>query len=734
MKTKAILAGFCWLACLNLLLAGESADDSKVDRLVKELGTANNEARKRAIAELAQLGTKARSAAASLTRLLESENAQLRVLSAFALFRIAPETKGLESVFREALGSRDQEVRAIAAIALAQMGPSEPATVPALVQTLADEEAQTAEFAAAALARMGQPAAVAALTEALGSRQSQRRELAAEALGKIGKPAEPAIPSLIKLLKDPDGRVCNEAAKALGSFAPERKELIPHLRDTMKTYGSNYVATSAAESLGRFGPEAVPVLLELLRDERSPGGYGTVWAFQAMGPRGVADLVRAMNDPKPDVRAGVLGGLVKIGQSAVPELAGLLDSDKVALRRGAAWALGILGRPAPTATAALVRAVKSEDAELREAAVFALSQMRCVAAVPAVREALRDGSERVRFEAKMALRVLDRQADAKVVLSPEAEPARLPKAGEVNRFVGHEDSLVCVAFLPDGRRVLSGSHDGTVRQWDVDTGDQRRCFRIQGSVQALALPSDARWVACGGVFQRVHLLDLTTGQEVQQFDHQGRVTALAVTSQGDRVLSGGLPHDLNPARTVRLWDVASGKEVRSFASPFGAVGTLAISGDCRRALCAGDFRTPPGPCVPSWRVWDLQTGDMVFERAAAEVGFGGEAVLSTDGRRVLAPDHAGRSLSLWDLDAGKELKQMPNRSHICSIAMSPDGTRGVAGRADGRIDVYDVQRGRLVTTFATHSGPIVALAFSPEGRCAVSGGTDRLVRLWQLPE
>jgi WD40 repeat protein len=319
------------------------------------------------------------------------------------------------------------------------------------------------------------------------------------------------------------------------------------------------------------------------------------------------------------------------------------------------------------------------------------------------------------------------------VPAPATKPARRSRTGEAVRFVGHENSVVCVAFFPDGS-VLSGSHDGTVRQWDVDSGDQRRCLRIQGSVQALALPRDARWVACGGVFQRVHLVDLTTGQEVQQFDHQGGVNALAVTPRGDRVLSGGLPHDLNPARTVRLWDVASRSEVRSFGLPMGNVTALAISGDGRRALCAGVFRTArDGESAPSWRVWDLETGDTVFERATADAGFANAAVLSADGRRVLAPDHAGRSLSLWDLDAGKELKQMPNRSHICSIAMSPDGTRGVAGRADGSIDIYDLQQGQTVTTFATRSGPILAMTFSPDGRCAVSGGTDRLVRLWHLP-
>jgi WD40 repeat protein len=200
------------------------------------------------------------------------------------------------------------------------------------------------------------------------------------------------------------------------------------------------------------------------------------------------------------------------------------------------------------------------------------------------------------------------------------------------------------------------------------------------------------------------------------------------------MLSGGLPHDLNPARMVRLWDVASGKEIRSFGFPTGNVTSLAISADGRRALCARILRTAlDGQPGPSWRVWDLETGETVFERAASESGIACAAVLSADGRRVLAADHAGHSLSFWDVDVGKEVKRMPNTSYVFGIALSPDGTRGLAGRADGSIDVYDLQQGRIVTTLATHSGSIIALAFSPNGRFAVSGGSDRLVRLWHLP-
>jgi len=186
-------------------------------------------------------------------------------------------------------------------------------TISGLVSALGDEDAQTAEFASAALARMGKPA-VGALIGCLDSDNSQKRKLAANALARIGKPAEAAVPELIKLLQDREGRVCNEAAKALGSFAPEHKEAIPHLMQTMKTYGSNYVATSAAQSLGKFGLQVLPLLREVLRDEQSEARYAVKWALEAMGRQEVTEGTVLYVFPDGRLRVWLGGeGALKVG-------------------------------------------------------------------------------------------------------------------------------------------------------------------------------------------------------------------------------------------------------------------------------------------------------------------------------------------------------------------------------------------------------------------------------------
>src|SRR5439155_6341691 len=100
---------------------------------------------------------------------------------------------------------------------------------------------------------------------------------------------------------------------------------------------------------------------------------------------------------------------------------------------------------------------------------------------------------------------------------------RVPLGREIRRFLGHKDSVVAVAFSPNGRSALSGSWDGTVRLWDLETGKELRRF---------------------------------TG-------HSGAVDSVALSPDGRRALSGG--ND----RTVRLWEVETGKELRRFAGHEG---------------------------------------------------------------------------------------------------------------------------------------------------------------------
>jgi sugar lactone lactonase YvrE len=133
-------------------------------------------------------------------------------------------------------------------------------------------------------------------------------------------------------------------------------------------------------------------------------------------------------------------------------------------------------------------------------------------------------------------------------------------SGQERQFPGHQGFVYGVAFSPDGRRALSGgAADRQMMLWDLQAGKELRRFTgLHGQLRTVAFSPDGhKAVHAGG--NEVTLWDLQTGQPSRQFrGHSGAVNAVAFSPDGRRLATGGSD------RTIRLWDVASGREVHRF--------------------------------------------------------------------------------------------------------------------------------------------------------------------------
>jgi WD40 repeat protein len=145
-----------------------------------------------------------------------------------------------------------------------------------------------------------------------------------------------------------------------------------------------------------------------------------------------------------------------------------------------------------------------------------------------------------------------------------------------------------VALSPDGRTIVSGSLDRTVKVWDAHDG--RLLRSLEGhtdSVNAVAVSPDGRFIVSGSDDKTVKVWDAASGRLLRSLDgHTDRVRAVAVSPDGRTIVSGS--HD----RTIRAWDLVSGESRVLFWND-AAIFSLALSGDGQLLAC-GD---------KSGRVW-----------------------------------------------------------------------------------------------------------------------------------
>ncbi len=292
-------------------------------------------------------------------------------------------------------------------------------------------------------------------------------------------------------------------------------------------------------------------------------------------------------------------------------------------------------------------------------------------------------------------------------------------AQEVQRLEGHTGPVMAVAYSPDGRRLVSASHDGTLRLWDVGSGQTIRVFRGHtDKVHSVVLSADGKQALSGARDKTLRLWDVDTGREVRRFTgHTGAVTGVALSPDGLLAVSGG------EDGTVRLWDVATGQERRRLGAFPKSVECVAFSHDGRRVLSGGWDQLV--------RLWDVASGRELRRFEGHTSGVKSVAFAPDDRRLVSGAED--RTVRVWDVDNGQEIRCFRHREWVWGVAYSHDGRRVLSASWDRTACLWDVEGGREAQRLDPDTEEVLCVAFSPDDRYAATAGSDKLVRLWQLP-
>jgi WD40 repeat protein len=175
-------------------------------------------------------------------------------------------------------------------------------------------------------------------------------------------------------------------------------------------------------------------------------------------------------------------------------------------------------------------------------------------------------------------------------------------------------------------------------------------------------------------------------------------------------------------KTVRLWDVASGKELQKFPDHPSAVKGVAFRPNGRSVLGACDDGTV--------KVWDRDTEQLTFSFHGELVAYPYNCWFSPDGRR-LAGSCLDGVVKIWDTTTGQvEMDQQSNTHQCRAVAFSPDGKRIALAGFDGTVRLLDAVSNREMLTIFAHTSVLADAAFSHDGDQLATASYDHTVRIW----
>ena len=309
----------------------------------------------------------------------------------------------------------------------------------------------------------------------------------------------------------------------------------------------------------------------------------------------------------------------------------------------------------------------------------------------------------------------------------------------IKTLIGHTYSIKSVSFSPDGNTIASGSLDGTVRLWNIDTG-LLKTFRGDTSI---SFSPDGKIIATGSEDGTVRLRDVDTGRSIKTLTGTGRVYSVSFSPDGNTIASGNNTVNHTVGRfefanwdyPIRLWDANTGRNIKTLTGHTEGVNSVRFSPDGNTIASGSDDCTV--------RLWDANTGKNIKTLTGDTFSLGVNSVsFSPDGNTIASINYTTHRtfggaedwehpVLLWDVNTGRHIKTLTGHTRgVNSVSFSPDGNTIASGSADDTVRLWDVNTGRHIRTLIGHTSSVFSVSFSPDGNTIASGSADDTIRLW----
>ncbi len=305
--------------------------------------------------------------------------------------------------------------------------------------------------------------------------------------------------------------------------------------------------------------------------------------------------------------------------------------------------------------------------------------------------------------------------------------------GQMQReFLGGGSGLTTVATSPDGTRIATSGYPEPIRLWDSASGRLIQAFGEESTANAVTFAPDGQHLVSahsdfGSIrgeprVPTVRMWDVRTGKVVRTFDEKAdHVPSIAMSPDGARIVAAGATDE-----TTNIWDARSGRLLNTIRSSGYGVEQVALSAD-GKILAVGSDAEPT--------LWNAETGQKIrsFKARSSSV-----IALSPDARLLAT---GGAEMALWETATGRQIQVLtkttsgPNANSdnwVEVLAFAPSGATLAAGQRNGELKLYNSATRRLLVTIQGHTRPIKSIAFTPDGKRIVSASEDSTAKTWDV--